>query len=162
MVGNNGTLAIVNSTLAFLTLAEAVSVRTRQFAKAEGGLPADLQSCKDMIEVLVRSCERISGHFAGPAAKGRESGHWADQRSDLESLLKQCEEITRSFLKILDDIDCSTFPFTKAWITVRREGQFERIRNDLHDRTMVMLTILAETSKVSTTEIQYAPLRVRL
>jgi hypothetical protein len=141
---------LASSIIAFLSLAVAVGQRAQQFAKAVGELPPDLRSCKDVIEVLARSSERLRDRLSGPTPFGDSTGY----ATDLEILFTQSKAITDSLISLFDEINGSSSSISKALRAVRKEGRVEKIRNDLQQQTLSILYVLEEASGVATADIQ--------
>ncbi|KAF2432007.1 hypothetical protein EJ08DRAFT_648405 [Tothia fuscella] len=146
---------LASAIITFVTLAASIGKRTHQFIQLAGELPADLQSCKDIVEVLARSSQRLHNRLPKSLSNGAiQFGPPTAYEIDLKLLYEQCSETTESLLRLFNDICAPRSSLLKALRSVRSEGKLQRIRNDLQQRTLAILSVLEENSHITTNEIQ--------
>lgn len=130
---------LASSIITFLTLAAQVTKHAHEFSTLAGELPADLQSCKDIVEVIERSSKRIHAQLSTTATDGPLFGPRTALEVDLETLFHQCTLTTESLIKLFGEINGSISSFSKALKVVRKQGRIQQIRNDLQQQTLVIL-----------------------
>ena len=144
---------LASSIITFLTLAAQVAKSAHEFSTLAGELPADLQSCRDIIEVIERSSRRIQTHLTPTSPDGPVFGPRTAYETDLEILFDQCALSTKSLIRLFDEIHGSGSSFSKALRSVRKRGQVQQIRDDLQQRMLSILFVLNESSTATTSGI---------
>lgn len=143
---------LASSIIAFLTLAHEIGKRTCEFSRLAGELPADLQSAKDLVDIIARSSERLKLQVR-ELNNGVIVGPQTEYEADLTSLFDQCAATSKLILAIFDELN-SANSISKALISIRRQRKIENIRNEL-DRCIISIKyILIEVSHVWTQNIR--------
>ena len=52
---------LTSSIITIVQVGYKISKRTAEFSRLLGDLPPDLQSCKDLVDILVRCAKRLQG-----------------------------------------------------------------------------------------------------
>ena len=137
-----------------LTLAEAgytISKRTIEFSRLLGELPPDLQECRNLMDVLVRTGKRLQAQLE---AEGPGIGPITAMHADLESLFNQCNQTASVLLSFLDRLQKFS-SLSKAIQLTRKEGEILKIRNKLDQHILAILFILEEHQHIFNEDLRY-------
>ena len=144
---------LASSIITILQVGYNISKRTAEFSRLLGDLPPDLQSCKDLVDILVRCAKRLQGerpHVGVDAVYGPPT----ELQADLQVLFTQCYETATSLFELLGGFEGAQ-PLSRAIKLARREGRIAQIRNRLDQNVLAILFILGEDQRKSDTEIMY-------
>jgi hypothetical protein len=145
--------SLASSIITFLTLAYELGKRTREFSRLAGELPTDLQAAKDLVEIVLRTSERLTRSISA-LNNGPVTGTQPEYEADLITLFDKCTTISRSLLTIFDDLN-SASSIAKALISIRKQRKIENIRNELEHCILSIEYVLWEASHVWTQNIRY-------
>lgn len=145
---------LASSIITIVQVGYKISQRTAEFSRLLGDLPPDLQSCKDLVDILVRCAKRLQGEK--PQAVGVDAmyGPPTELQTDLEVLFTQCYETATMLLQLIGGFEGAR-PLTRAIKLARREGRIAHIRNRLDQNVLAILFVLEEDQRNSDTEIRY-------
>ena len=147
-------IGLASSILTIVEVGYKISRRTVEFSRLLGDLPPDLQSSKDLVDIIVRTCKRLQRKL--PSATGDEivQGPPTELQADLEILFDQCNETVTSLLELLGNLGGSA-ALSRAIKLARKEGKIAQIRNRLDQHILAILFILGENQNQSDTETRY-------
>ena len=147
-------IGLASSIITIVEVGYKITKRTIEFSRLAGDLPPDLQSCKDLVDIIVRTGKRLQQTL--PSGIGNETvlGPPTEVQANLELLFDKCYETATSFLDLLGNVQ-GHGALTKAIILARKEGKIARIRKGLDQHVMAILVVLAEDQRSSDTEIRY-------
>jgi hypothetical protein len=131
-------VGLASSIVTFIELAAKVGKRTWDFSQALGDLPPDLQSCKNIIDIVSRTAERL-----GNQLRSDRSRPFTASEADLELLFKTLTSAADEFGHVLSDL-LGARSFVKALKTVFREGKIKKIRDQL-DRDIISLLFVLQS-----------------
>ena len=147
-------IGLASSIITIVEVGYKISKRTIEFSRLLGDLPPDLQSCKDLVDIIVRSSQRLQRTL--PSAIGDEPvfGPPTELQIDLERLFGQCHETATSFHSLLASLETSG-ALSKAIKLARKEGTISQIRNRLDQHVLAILFVLGGNQSKSDTETRY-------
>ena len=147
-------IGLASSIITIVEVGYKITKRTVEYSRLAGDLPPDLQSCKDLVDIIVRTGKRLQGSL--PSRIGNEAvlGPPTEAQADLEVLFDHCYETATSFLDLLGNIQ-GQGALSKAINLARKEGKIARIWNKLDQHVMAILVVLAEDRHRSDTETGY-------
>ncbi len=137
-----------------VTIAEVgykISKRTVEFSRLLGDLPPDLQSCKELVDIVVRTGERLQRKISRGNGEGAVLGPPTELQADLEILFAQCNTTATTLLDLLDTFE-GPGALSKAVKLARKEGRIAQIRNRLDHLVLALLFVLAENQNESDVE----------
>lgn len=142
MVDSITGISLASSILTIVEVGYEIMRRTVEFSRLLGDLPPDLQSSKDLVDVIVRTCERLQRKL--PLGVGEEAvqGPPTELQADLEILFDQSNETVTSLSELLGSLE-GLAAFSKAIKLARKEGKIAQIRNRLDQHIKMMLLIQA-------------------
>ena len=150
-------IGLASSLLTIIELGYKISKRIVELSGDLGNLPPDLQSCKDLVEIIVRCAKRLQGK--APQVVGQEAIHGppTELQADLKVLFDRCYETAKALFELLGSLE-GAGAFSRAIKLTRKEGKIFSIRNRLDHHVMAMLLLLGEDQTKSDTEIRYRSL----
>jgi hypothetical protein len=131
-------VGLASSIVTFIELAAKVGKRTWDFSQALGDLPPDLQSCKNIIDIVSRTAERLGNQLRIDRSRPSTASE-----ADLELLFKTLTSAADEFGHVLSDL-LGARSFVKALKTVFREGKIKKIRDQL-DRDIISLLFVLQS-----------------
>ena len=149
-------IALTSSLVTIVEVGYKVIKRTSEFSHLLGDLPPDLQSCKDLVDIIVRTGERLQRKFPLCVGDGAIHGPPTELQADLEILFAQCHETATSFSDLLSSLEGSG-ALSRAIKLARKEGKIAQIRSRLDQHVLAILFALGEDQNKSDTEIVYVP-----
>ena len=145
---------LTSSIITIVQVGYKISKRTAEFSRLLGDLPPDLQSCKDLVDILVRCARRLQGERPQFVGLDAIYGPPTELRADLEVLFTQCYETATTLFELLDAFEGAR-PLSRAIKLARSEGRITQIRNRLDQNISAILLILEEDQRKSDTETRY-------
>ena len=146
--------ALASSIITIIQVGYKISKRTAEFSRLLGDLPPDLQSCKDLVDILVRCAKRLQGESPQVVGVDAIYGPPTELQADLGVLFTQCNETATTLLEILGDFKGAR-SFFRAVKLARREGRIAQIRNRLDQNVLAILFVLEEDHRKFDTETRY-------
>jgi hypothetical protein len=153
MVDPVSSAGLASSIVTFLTLAYQVGERTRTFARLAGELPPDLQSCKDLVDVILRCSERLKAQVFDNSSQGAVAGPLTAHETDLSALFDQCAGTASEIVTLFDKVNGSS-SFKKALQSIRKQGKLHSIRNELEQQILTILFVFQEGAQSLTKDIR--------
>lgn len=147
-------IGLASSIITIVEVGYKISKRTVKFSSLVGDLPPDLQSCKHLVDIIVRSGKRLQGKFPQDIGEDAIYGPPTELQADLETLFDQCYETARSLFELLDSLD-GPGALSKAIKLARKEGKIAQIWNRLDQHVLVILFVLGEDQRQYDTETRY-------
>ena len=145
---------LASSIITIVQVGYQISRRTAELSRLLGDLPPDLQSCKDLVDILVRCAKRLQGEKPQVVGVDAIYGPPTELQADLEVLFTQCYETATELFKLLGGFEGAR-PLSRAVKLARGEGTIARIRSRLDQNVLAILFILEEDRRKSDTEIRY-------
>ena len=145
---------LASSIITIVQVGYKISKRTAEFSRLLGDLPPDLQSCKDLVDILVRCAKRLQGEKPQVVGVDTIFGPPTELQADLEVLFTQCYETATTLLELLGGFEGAR-SLSRAVKLARREGRIAQIRNRLDQNVLAILFILEEDQRKSDTETRY-------
>ena len=145
---------LTSSIITIVQVGYKISKRTAEFSRLLGDLPPDLQSCKDLVDILVRCAKRLQGEKPLVVGVNAIYGPPTELQADLEVLFTQCYESATTLFELLGGFEGAK-PLSRAVKLARREGRIAQIRNRLDQNVLAILFILEEDQRKSDTETRY-------
>ena len=136
-------IGLASSIVTIVEVGYKITKRTAEFSRLLGDLPPDLQSCKDLVDILVRSGKRLSGETLPGLGEKAVQGPPTELQADLEILFDQCNETATSLFDLLGSLKG---PGSLSWAIrlARKEGRIAQIRNRLDQHVLAILFVLGE------------------
>lgn len=153
-------IGLASSIITIVEVGYKITRRTVEFSRLVGDLPPDLQSCKDLVDIVVRTGKRLQRKM--PQGFGEEvaQGPQTELQTDLQVLFDQCTETATSLLELLRNLEGSG-AMSRAIKLARVEGKIIQIRNTLDQHVLAILFVLGEDQNESDTETRYLSQRLR-
>ena len=145
---------LASSIITIVQVGYKISKRTAEFSRLLGDLPPDLQSCKDLVDILVRCAKRLQGERPQVVGVDAIYGPPTELQADLEVLFTQCNEAATTLFELLGGLEGAR-PLSKGVKLARREGRIAQIRNRLDQNILAILFILEEDQRKSDIETRY-------
>ena len=145
---------LASSIITIVQVGYKISKRTAELSHLLGDLPPDLQSCKDLVDILVRCAKRLHGEKPQVVGVDAIYGPPTELQADLGVLFIQCYETATSLFELLGGFEGAR-PLSKAVKLARREGRIAQIRNRLDQNILAILFILEEDQRKSDIETRY-------
>jgi hypothetical protein len=144
---------LASSIITFIEIGYKVGERTAQFARLSGRLPRDLEALKVLVDVVIRSGRRLHASITSQESVPSQA------MSDFKDIFEQYSGIAEELVRILDQINgagsSSSSSLQKAVKSIRKEGRLQRMRNDLHEKTLIFLQLLEEHTQNLNREMRF-------
>ena len=140
MVDPISSAGLASSIITFLDLAYKIGKRTREYSELLGKLPPDLQSCRDCIDVLIRSSERLKGRL-GITDDSEIYGPESLFESELKLIFQTLAATARKFITLLNELKAAK-PFSKAVKVIRNQSRIKELREELDRCILSLLFVL--------------------
>ncbi|KAL1599464.1 hypothetical protein SLS60_007267 [Paraconiothyrium brasiliense] len=150
--------SLAGSIVTFCDFTYKVGKRVYELSQLQGELPADIQKCKEIAEILERATQRFSTQLPSSSAGQPAVGPSTLLEADLLQLFNQCTDITKSFLDLLEEF-ANAKSLSKVLKVVRKEGKLPRIHDDLDRHLLEIMYLLNGQTSTQTKEIKYVPRR---
>ena len=147
-------VGLASSIINIVEIGYKITKRTAEFSRLLGDLPPDLQSCKDLVDIIVRTGKRLQGKMSLSIGDEAVQGPPTEHQADLEILFNQCNETATSLFEILGVIE-GPGALSKAIKLARKEGRIAKIQNRLDQHVLLILFVLGEDQTLSGSEIRY-------
>ena len=147
-------IGLASSIITIVEVGYKITKRTIEYSRLAGDLPPDLQSCKDLVDIIVRTGKRLQQRLSSGNGNQAVLGPPTEVQSDLELLFDKCYETATSFLDLLGNVQ-GHGALSKVIRLARKEGKIARIWKKLDQHVMAILVVLAEDQRSSDTEIRY-------
>lgn len=151
-------VGLASSIITIVGVGYKITKRTAEYSRLLGDLPPDLQSCKDLVDVIVRTGKRLRGKMDLVIGDEVVQGPPTELQANLEVLFDQCIETATFLFTMLGNLE-GPGALLKAIRLARKEGSIARIRNRLDQHVLAILFVLGENQITSDTEIRYSSAR---
>ena len=147
-------IGLASSIITIVEIGYKITKRTVEFSRLLGDLPPDLQSCKDLVDIIVRTGKRLQGKTSLAIGDEAVQGPPTEVQANLEVLFDQCNETATSLFALLRSLG-GPGALSRAIKLARKEGRITQIRNRLDQHVLAILFVLGEDQITSDTEIRY-------
>ena len=147
-------IGLASSIITIVEVGYKITRRTIEFSRLLGDLPPDLQSCKDLVDIIVRAGERLQGKSPIGIGEDAVQGPPTELQADLQLLFDKCNKTATSLLELLESLE-GPGALSRAVKVARKEGKIAQIRNRLDQHVLVILYLLEEDQNESNTDIRY-------
>ena len=153
-------IGLASSIITIVEVGYKITRRTVEFSRLVEDLPPDLQSCKDLVDIVVRTGKRLQKKMSQRFGEEAVQGPQTELQTDLQVLFDQCTETATSLLELLEGLEGSG-AMSRAIKLARVEGKTVQIRNTLDQHVLAILFVLGEDQNESDTETRYLSQRLR-
>lgn len=147
-------IGLASSIITIVEVGYKITKRTAEFSRLLGDLPPDLQSCKDLVDVIVRTGKRLRRKTLLAIGDEVIQGPPTELQADLGIIFDECNETATSLFALLGSLE-GPGPLKRAIRLARKEGRIAQIRNRLDQHVLAILFVLGEDQIMSDTEIRY-------
>lgn len=148
-------IGLASSIITIVEVGYKITKRTAEFSRLLGDLPPDLHSCKDLVDIIVRTGKRLQGKTSLASGDEAVQGPPTEVQANLQVLFDQCNETATSLFALLKSLD-GPGALSRAIKLARKEGRIAQIRNRLDQHVLAILFVLGEDQITSDTEIRYS------
>ena len=113
---------LASSIITIVQVGYKISKRTAELSRLLGDLPPDLQSCKDLVDILVRCAKRLQGERPQVIGVDAIYGPPTELQADLEFLFTQCYETATTLFELLGGFEeLDLCPRQSSWLEGKAE-----------------------------------------
>jgi len=117
-------------------------------------LPSDLQSCKHLIEIILRTTQRFQQRLSPENGGTTVPSVATASVEDPQELLEHCANIANDLLDLLNGLQSSK-KLIKAIKIIEKESKLLQTRNELNQIVTAILLILEGDHTSKSEEIRY-------
>ena len=148
-------IGLASSIITIVEVGYKITRRTVEFSRLLGDLPPDLQSCQDLVDIIVRTGKRLQRKSTQGVGEEAVRGPPTELQADLKVLFDQCNETAISLFELLGSLE-GPGALSRAIKLARKEGKIAQIRNRLDQHVLAILFVLGEEQNQSDTETRYS------
>lgn len=149
-------IGLASSIITIVEVGYKITRRTIEFSHLLGDLPPDLQSCKDLVDIVVRVGERLQRKMPPGTGEDAVQGPPTELQADLQMVFDQYNKTAISLFELIESLQGSG-ALSRAVRLARKEGKIAQIRNRLDQHVLAILFLLGEDQNEADAELRYHP-----